>query len=81
LVDFAFAVPPFFLQNKENAQQILSGAHVYRCEECGLVFSMARPVPASQRPRCSKHRGALPNTRVQPSGRGAFNAPHVTRKR
>jgi uncharacterized LabA/DUF88 family protein len=56
LVDFAFDVPPFFMQNKENAQQILEGANVYRCEECGLVFSMARPVPRNARPRCNRHR-------------------------
>lgn len=56
LVDFAFDVPPFYMNNKESAQQILHGAHVYRCEECGLVFSMPRPVPRSQRPRCVRHR-------------------------
>ena len=73
LVDFAFAVPPFYLQNKENAQKVLAGKHVYRCEECGLVFSMAKPVPGRERPRCSKHRGALPNSRMQPTGRATFN--------
>lgn len=56
LVDFAFEVEPFFMQNKENAQQILRGVHVYRCEECGLVFSLPRPVPRAQRPRCMRHR-------------------------
>jgi hypothetical protein len=56
LVDFAFAIPPFFMQNKDVAQRIIEGAHVYRCEECGLVFAMPRPVPQRQRPRCAKHR-------------------------
>jgi hypothetical protein len=56
LVDFAFEVPPFYMQNKENAQQVIAGAHVYRCEECGLVFTLQRPVPQRSRPRCSLHR-------------------------
>ncbi len=79
LVDFAFDVPPFFLQNKEAAQKLLEGQHVYRCEECGLVFSMARPVPASQRPRCVKHRSVRSSATAgkQSSGRSGFNAPRL----
>ena len=57
LVDFRFDVSPFFMQNKENAVRLMIGAHVYRCEECGLIFALSRPVPVSQRPRCVKHRG------------------------
>jgi hypothetical protein len=56
LVDFQFDIPPFFMQNKENAVRLMTGAHVYRCEECGLIFALPRPVPTSQRPRCVKHR-------------------------
>lgn len=56
LVDFEFSVPPFYMQNKEVAQRIVEGKNVYRCEECGLVFAMPRPVPRTQRPRCAKHR-------------------------
>jgi hypothetical protein len=56
LVDFDFAVPPFFMQNKENAVQIMEGAHIYRCEECGVVFALQKPLPKSQRPRCIKDR-------------------------
>lgn len=74
LVDFEFHVPPFFMQNKENAQKLLEGAHVYRCEECGLVFSMSKPIPKGSRPRCSKHRDGLPSSRTQPTGRRALNA-------
>jgi len=82
LVDFAFDIQPFFLQNKDSAQRIVEGAHAYRCEECGLVFTMTKPVPASRRPRCVKHRdqGPLHNTRVPPTGRPGFNAPRLTRK-
>ncbi len=58
LVEFQFDVPPFYMQNKENAVQIIEGNHAYRCEECGLVFSQPRPVPARQRPRCRNHRPA-----------------------
>lgn len=56
LVDFAFAVAPYFMQNKDAALSLIEGANTYRCEECGLVFSMPRPVPKTQRPRCAKHR-------------------------
>ena len=50
LVDFEFQVPPFFMQNKENAHKLLKGQHVYRCEECGLVFAISKPVPKGSRP-------------------------------
>jgi hypothetical protein len=73
LVDFAFDVPPFYLQNKENAMKILEGDHVYRCEECGLVFGMVRPIPRGQRPRCSRHRIASVARPV--AARRGFNAP------
>jgi hypothetical protein len=78
LVDFQFEVPPFFMQNKENAQKILEGECVYRCEECGVVFSMARAVPAGRRPRCSKHR---PGPSAMAPGRpGGFNSPRIRPK-
>ena len=77
LVDFAFDVPPFFLQNKDNAMKILEGAHVHRCEECGLIFAMPQPVPRGQRPRCRKHRA--PGSRQQGVPRPGFNTPRVER--
>ena len=58
LVDFDFAIPSYYMQNKENAVQLLEGAHTYRCEECGLAFALQKPIPKNQRPRCFKHRGA-----------------------
>jgi hypothetical protein len=56
LVDFEFNIPPFYMQVKENAVKLIEGAHTYRCEECGVVFAMQKPVPKSARPRCIKHR-------------------------
>lgn len=56
LVDFAFQVPPFYMQNRENAMKIIAGAHAYRCEECGSVFSTQKPIPRRSRPRCNQHR-------------------------
>jgi hypothetical protein len=63
LVDFAFEIEPFFMQNHDNAVKLIEGAHAYRCEECGSVFAMARPVPARSRPRCARHRPAAPANR------------------
>ncbi len=57
LVDFDFHVPPFFMQNRDSAVKLIAGAHVYRCEECGSVFSTSNPVPSRSRPRCAAHRG------------------------
>lgn len=56
LVDFTFAVPPFYMQNRDNAVRLIEGAHAYRCEECGSVFTPAAPVPVRSRPRCVQHR-------------------------
>lgn len=56
LLDFDFGIPPFYMQNKENAVQLMEGAHTYRCEECGAVFALQKPVPRSSRPRCLRHR-------------------------
>lgn len=56
LVDFAFDVPPFYMQNHENAVKLIEGAHTYRCEECGAVFSTQNPIPPRSRPRCIQHR-------------------------
>ncbi len=58
LVDFDFDVPGFFMQNKENAVELIEGNYAYRCEECGVVFTMQRPVPKNSRPRCIQHRTA-----------------------
>jgi hypothetical protein len=58
LVDFDFAIPPYYMQNKQNAVHLLEGAHAYRCEECGLACALQKPIPKNQRPRCFKHRGA-----------------------
>jgi hypothetical protein len=52
LIDFGFVIPPFYMQNKENAEQIIRGDHVHRCEECGRIFTTAKPIPLRQRPRC-----------------------------
>jgi uncharacterized LabA/DUF88 family protein len=56
LVDFAFKIPPYFMQNKENAERLIVGQHVHRCEECGRVFVLAKPLPKLTRPRCREHR-------------------------
>lgn len=60
LIDFTFDIPPFYMQNKENAEQILKGEYVYRCQECGKVFSMQKPIPHRERPRCVKCRSQVP---------------------
>jgi hypothetical protein len=52
LIDFKFDIPPFYMQNKENAEQIIRGDHVHRCQECGKVFTTANRIPSRQRPRC-----------------------------
>ena len=56
LVDFAFNVHPFFMQNRDNAVQLIQGQHAYRCEECGCVFTTRQPFPQRSRPRCNHHR-------------------------
>lgn len=56
LVDFAFQVQPFFMQNRENAMKLMRGAHTFRCEECGSVFATHSPIPSRARPRCREHR-------------------------
>lgn len=56
LVDFDFDIPPFFMQNRDAAIQLIQGLHAYRCEECGAVFTTTNPVPRTNRPRCSQHR-------------------------
>ena len=58
LVDFDFAIPPFYMQNKENAVGLIEGPHPYRCEECGVVFVLQKPLPKRSRPRCLKHRSS-----------------------
>lgn len=52
LIDFTFEIPPFYMQNKGNAEKLLKGDFVYRCEECGKIFALPKPVPSRQRPRC-----------------------------
>jgi hypothetical protein len=56
LVDFDFEIPPFYLQNKEAVIQLISGDNVYRCEECGRIFTLFNPMPSRSRPRCQVHR-------------------------
>jgi hypothetical protein len=63
LIDFSFTIPPFYMQNKENAEQILRGNYIHRCEECGKVFSTERQIPPRQRPRCVNCRPASPGRR------------------
>lgn len=55
-LDFSFDIEPFFLQNKENVEKILTGEYVHRCEECGRVFRIQGPLPRRARPRCAEHR-------------------------
>jgi hypothetical protein len=56
LLDFDFAIEPYYMQNKGNAERLIEGDFVYRCEECGKVFALKKPVPKSARPRCVQHR-------------------------
>lgn len=56
LVDFAFDVPPFYMQNRDTAAKLIEGAFAYRCEECGAVFATQHAIPARSRPRCVQHR-------------------------
>lgn len=56
LVDFEFEIPPFYMQNRDSAARLIAGAHVYRCEECGAVFTTTNPIPGRSRPRCVVHR-------------------------
>jgi uncharacterized LabA/DUF88 family protein len=58
LVDFAFQMPPFYMQNRENAMKLIRGSHVYRCEECGSVFATHNPIPRLSRARCVQHRAS-----------------------
>ena len=52
--DFAFDLQPFFLQN--NAENIMAGNNVYRCVECGKIFTTQNPVPVNRQPRCKNDR-------------------------
>jgi len=56
LVDFAFEIPPLYLQMKDTVIQLISGDHVYRCEECGRIITSYNPIPVRTRPRCQVHR-------------------------
>jgi DNA-directed RNA polymerase subunit RPC12/RpoP len=56
LIDFDFEIPPFYLQMKEAVIQLISGDNVYRCEECGRIFTLLNPIPSKSRPRCQAHR-------------------------
>lgn len=56
LVELGFQIPPYFMQNKGNAERIIEGPFPYRCEECGHVFVERRAIPGNQRPRCSRCR-------------------------
>lgn len=56
LVEFGLRIPPYFMQNKGNAERIIEGAFPYRCEECGHVFVQERAIARAERPRCSRCR-------------------------
>ena len=56
LIDFGFQIPPYYMQMKENAEKVIAGEHVHRCEECGRVFVLGGPLPRNRRPRCTEHR-------------------------
>jgi hypothetical protein len=53
--DFSFDLQPFFLQ--ANAENIITGDYVYRCSECGKIFTTKKEVPQNRQPRCRQHRG------------------------
>lgn len=48
--DFVFDLQPFFLQT--NADKIIAGNNVYRCVECGKIFTTQNEVPSKQRLCC-----------------------------
>jgi hypothetical protein len=56
LVEIGFKIPPYFMQNKGNAEKIIAGPFPYRCEECGRVFVADNSIQQSQRPRCQRCR-------------------------
>jgi hypothetical protein len=56
LIDFAFQIPPYYMQMKDNAEKLIAGAHAHRCEECGRIFVLIKPLPKNRRPRCREHR-------------------------
>jgi hypothetical protein len=56
-LDFAFAIPPFYLQ--DNTREIIEGEYVYKCAECGKVFTRNNPIPQKARPYCNIHRPAV----------------------
>jgi hypothetical protein len=58
LIEFDFRIGPFYMQMKDNAEKLMSGDHVHRCEECGKVFVLGGPLPRHSRPRCREHRTA-----------------------
>ena len=53
-LDFSFKIEPFYLQ--QNSEQIIQGDYIYKCVECGKVFSNANQVPKHKQPRCHNHR-------------------------
>jgi hypothetical protein len=53
--DFSFDLQPFFLQ--ANAENIITGDYVYRCFECGKIFTTKNEVPQNRQPRGKPHRG------------------------
>jgi hypothetical protein len=61
-LDFVFTIRPFFLQ--DNAENIIEGAFVYKCAECGKVFTRNSAIPVKARPYCQVHR---PTSRVSAS--------------
>jgi len=50
LFDFAFKIPPFFLQDYAHA--IIAGDYVHTCGECHKVFTVKNPLPKMTRPYC-----------------------------
>jgi len=51
LADFEYQVPPYFLE--QHAEDLLDGAHVYRCGHCNKVFSRPKQIPKGALPCCN----------------------------
>lgn len=69
-LDFNFSIDPLFLEYKAVIEQIICGDYVHKCEECGKVFTLMRPLPKNSKPRCRMHRksaaGTFPKCKVRP---------------
>ncbi|OGP53646.1 MAG: hypothetical protein A2Y65_04845 [Deltaproteobacteria bacterium RBG_13_52_11] len=53
-LDFDFRVPPFYFQ--DHADKLIGGKFVYKCGECGKVFTRLNEISKKARPYCINHR-------------------------